>query len=113
MSQEQNTQIQIQKVLNYISSIAQKQNLQEQQQTLILLLNAISSHVRIMTTNTKLTAKKTTKSQISKPAPMPPPSASAPKPQNPQPQKPQVNTQQDLIAKRAALAPISPNSTIP
>ena len=44
---------------------------------------------------------------------MPPPSANAPKPQNPQPQKPQVNTQQDLIAKRAALAPISPNSTIP
>ena len=109
MSQQQSTQIQ--KALNYIRGVALKQTNDEQQQTLILLLNAISSHVRIMTTNQKPTAKKTARSKVRKPAPMPPPSAKAPKPQNPnqQQQNPQVNTQQDLATKRAALAPITPN----
>ena len=46
MSQQQNTQIQ--KALNYIRNVALKQNTEEQQQTLTLLLSAVSSHLRIM-----------------------------------------------------------------
>ena len=113
MSQQQNTQVQ--KALNYIRNVALKQNTEEQQQTLTLLLSAVSSHLRIMLNPPKPVAKKTTKSNVRKPAPVPPPSANAPKQQNPntQQQKRQVNTTQDLMTKRAALAPISPNSTIP
>lgn len=113
MSKEQNTQIQ--KALNYVRNIALKQSKQEQQQTLTLLLSAVSSHIRIMLNPLKPAAKKSKKSSVRKPAPLPLPSANASKPQNPnpQPQQQQVNTQQDLAAKRAALAPISPSSTIP
>jgi len=113
MPNQQNTQIQ--KALNYVRTVSLKQSKQEQQQTLILLLSAVSSHIRIMLNPPKPTSKKTKKSEVRKPARLPLPSANAPKPQNPnpQPQQPQVNTQQDLAAKRAALAPISPSSTIP
>ena len=116
MSKEQNTQIQ--KALNYVRNIALKQSKQEQQQTLTLLLSAVSSHIRIMLNPPKPAAKKSKKSSVRKPAPIKAPSANTPKPQNPNPQTPtqptqQANTQQDLETRRAALAPISPSSTIP
>ena len=119
MSKEQNTQIQ--KALNYVRNIALKQSKQEQQQTLTLLLSAVSSHIRIMLNPPIPAAKKSKKSSVRKPAPIKPPSANTPKPQNPNPQAPtqptqptqQANTQQDLETRRAALAPISPSSTIP
>ena len=60
MSKEQNTQIQ--KALNYVRTVSLKQSKQEQQQTLILLLSAVSSHIRIMLNPPKPTAKKTKKS---------------------------------------------------
>lgn len=116
MSKEQNTQIQ--KALNYVRNIALKQSKQEQQQTLTLLLSAVSSHIRIMLNPLKPAAKKSKKSSVRKPAPIKLPSANTPKPQNPNIQAPtqptqQSNIQQDLETRRDALAPISPNSTIP
>ena len=56
MSQQQNTQIQ--KALNYIRNVALKQNTEEQQQTLTLLLSAVSSHLRIMLNPPKPIEKK-------------------------------------------------------
>jgi hypothetical protein len=56
MSNQQNTQIQ--KALNYVRTVSLKQSKQEQQQTLILLLSAVSSHIRIMLNPPKPTAKK-------------------------------------------------------
>jgi len=56
MPNQQNTQIQ--KALNYVRTVSLKQSKQEQQQTLILLLSAVSSHIRIMLNPPKPTAKK-------------------------------------------------------
>ena len=67
MSNQQNTQIQ--KALNYVRTVSLKQSKQEQQQTLTLLLSAVSSHIRIMLNPPKPTAKKTKKSKVRKPAP--------------------------------------------
>ena len=64
MSKEQNTQIQ--KALNYVRNIALKQSKQEQQQTLTLLLSAVSSHIRIMLNPLKPAAKKSEKKKPAK-----------------------------------------------
>lgn len=116
MSKEQTTQIQ--KALDYVRKVAMKQNKQEQQQTLTLLLSAVSSHIRIMLNPPKPAVVKKSKSTVRKPANLKPPSINKPKPQNQNPNTPnqpiikQPNAPQDLEAKRTALAPVSPNSPI-
>ena len=118
MSKEQTTQIQ--KALDYVRKVAMKQNKQEQQQTLTLLLSAVSSHIRIMLNPPKpAAAKKSKKSTVRKPANLKPPRINKPKPQNQnqntpnQPIVQQPNAPQDLEARRDALATVSPNSPIP
>ena len=120
MSKEQTTQIQ--KALDYVRKVAMKQNKQEQQQTLTLLLSAVSSHIRIMLNPPKPAVAKKSKSKkstVRKPTNLKPPSINKPKPQNQNPNTPnqpivqQPNAPQDLEARRDALATVSPNSPIP